>query len=122
MPRYSCIYVALELLGSFSLSLIGILEVCYYQIIIFEDSVSYTTHQNCTLNPISAPVSLIIPIRENVIRVKFERQSKIKKQSSERDLIVIRVTIRVDVNDYRKLDKRNDKILYIHIFLIYESG
>lgn len=79
-------------------------------------------HQNCTLNPISAPeISLIIPIRENVIRVKFDRQSKIKKQSSERGLIVIRVTIRVDVNYYRKLGKRNDKILYVHIFLIYAS-
>lgn len=98
MPRYSCIYVALKLLGSFSLiSLIDILEIRYYRIIIFEDSVSYTMLQNCILNSISAPkISLIVLIRENVIRVKFDRQSKIKKQSSERGLIVIRVTIRIE--------------------------
>lgn len=55
-----------------------------------------TMLQSYAPNPISAPeISLVVPIRENVIRVKFDRQSKIKKQLSECSLIVIRVSIRV---------------------------
>jgi len=94
-----------------------ILEVRYYPIIIFENSISRTMLQNCAPNLISTlEISLIVPIKENVIRVKFDRQSKIKKQSSECSLIVIRVNIRVERgNSSRKLDKRNDKILRISL-------
>jgi len=72
--------------------------------------------QNRAPNPISTlEISLIVPIKENVIRVKFDRQSKIKKQSSECSLIVIRVNIRVERgNSSRKLNKRNEKY-YVYL-------